>query len=69
MSTNNFDIYKKALELRSHGVVRTDKLKKDTEIGFIAWSDLVTIIDARYQCFTWHFSVKKIKSLFQKENQ
>ena len=28
MSTNNFDIYKKALELRSHGVVRTDKLKK-----------------------------------------
>ncbi len=28
LSTNNFDIYKKALELRSHGVIRSDKLKK-----------------------------------------
>ncbi len=28
LSTNNSEIYKKAIELRSHGVIRTDNLKK-----------------------------------------
>ena len=47
LSTNNFDIYKKALELRSHGVIRSDKLKKNMGIGFIAWLDLVIIIECQ----------------------
>ena len=45
LSTNNKKIYEKIFELRSHGVVRSEFLKKNMEVGFIAWKNLVLIIE------------------------
>ena len=40
MSTNNFDLYKKVFSLRSHGVIRTNDLKKRYGNWYYRMSDL-----------------------------
>ena len=70
MSTNNFDIYKKALELRSHGVVRTDKLKK----RYGNWFYSMVRLGYNYRMPDINASLgisqlKKIKKFISKENQ